>query len=291
MATKIPTDMIVVAASHGCTLLYNQKVQTFKVPEGITLTLVSATRPGIVNVTTTEGVDKVVKSAIKNPDSVLSALKRTEPDLMKSINQQLKDPTMSTDQLTQYIQSRIKDPKSYELAPGDNVAEKIFSRSPYEAMYQAFDYRLNVINMPGRPDLFDLLRNRVSGPTANTRFQASQDGPQIKFSLLLDILVLEGVKNLTFYDLSCSVFQHEDPMYTSNRAARDAAREYTGNMMNQAKATMRSQNMSRYDTRKNKFGGKRKTRRVRGKTNTHRTRRRKAYNGYTKVRSRTVRRH
>lgn len=305
----IPRNLVVVVATHGCTVVYSEDVETFKVPEGMTLTLVSATLPGVVNVTQSDQVNAIVASATEDPTSITSTLKRTDRKLMDGINSQLKNGTGNVDMFKEYIQSRLKNPEPVVLKPGNEVAEKIFSRGTYEGLYQAFDYRINAINIPGTPDLFDLLRNRTSGPSTNTRYQAWRDEPTIKFSLLLEILALEKVTNLTLYDLSCSSFQHEDPMYMTLRDERrvrmresrrralqrqaiddDAEAAEAAKNPNTDLGKRKRGAASRNTRRRNTSGGK-KTRRVRGKTNTHRTRRRKLYNGYTKNRSRTVRRH
>lgn len=218
---KLPSELVLLATVHGGIPIQNGEAKTFVVPEGFTITRVMATRPGICNVTSEAQVDTLVKTMNTNPEETFETMKITQAQVLKSITQQLKGDDPNNELLKQYIRSRIGSPTFKIFKSGDTMLDKTFVRNPDESMYKAFDFKLNVINMPGIPDLFDLFYFGTSGPAAKTR--SKHDGAGVDLSMLVYALISKGVTDLTLYDLTCSSFMGDVP--TTERDERRVRRD------------------------------------------------------------------
>lgn len=210
MALKLPSELVVLATVHGGLTVENGQVKTFVVPEGFTITRVMATRPGICNVTSEEQIDTVVTTMGFSPQETVKTIKTTQAEVLKNINQQLKGDDPNNALFQQFVRSRIGNPTIKVFRHGDTMLDKYLVRDASENMYTAFDYKLNVVNVPGIPDLFDLMYHGTAGPAVKTR--SKYHGVNVYLSMIVDGLKSHGVTNLLFYDLTCSTFMSETPM-------------------------------------------------------------------------------
>lgn len=207
---KLPSELVLLATVHGGLPIENGQVKTFVVPEGMTITRIMATRPGICNVTSETQVDTVVTTMNINPQETVKTIKTTQVEVLKNISQQLKGDEPNKELFQQFVRSRIGNPTVKTFRPGDTMLDKFLLRHKEETLDKAFDFKLNAINIPGIPDLFDFMYFGMSGPAARTRSKFS--GMNVDFSMMLDFLKAQGVTNLIFYDLTCSSFMSDVPM-------------------------------------------------------------------------------
>jgi hypothetical protein len=217
MEAKLPAELVVLATAHGAIPIESGQVPTFTVPDDIKITRVLATRPGVCNITTEDQINQVVKdmradgSPPEEIQGAIQTLRSTQGKVIKSILAQLKtEDSNMTALYQQFLRSRIATPTVQVFHAGDTLVAKRLERNKGEGESAAFDYKLNALNMPGTPDLFDLLLLEASGPATQTRSRDS--GVSVEFNILVDILKSRGVKHLVFYDLTCSSFLSESPM-------------------------------------------------------------------------------
>ncbi len=210
MALKLPSELVLLATVHGGLNIDNGQVKTFVVPEGITITRIVATRPGVCNVTSEEQIDTVVSTMAMNPQETVQTIKTTQAEVLKSINQQLKGDDPNKELFHQFVRSRIGNPTVKVFGPGDTMLDKYLVRDASENMYRTFDYKLNIINVPGIPDLFDIMYYATAGPAVKTRSKHTE--MSVYFSMLVDRLKSQGVTKLIFYDVTCSSFISDTPI-------------------------------------------------------------------------------
>jgi hypothetical protein len=180
------------------------------------ITRIMATRPGICNVTNEEQINQVVvdmKQFGSNPEEigqVVQTIKSSQPEVIKNILGQLKSGDPNKDLLQQFLRSRIATPVTKVFNSGNVMLDKYLARDETEGDEEAFDFKLNVLNMPGVPDLFDIMNFRTAGPAARTRSKPYDRSTM--FSVVVEVLKGKGVKHIVFYDLTCSSFMSDDPI-------------------------------------------------------------------------------
>jgi hypothetical protein len=214
---KLPEELVLLATVHGGVPVENGDVKTFVVPQGVTVSRIMATRPGICNVTSEHQIDRVVQTMGSTPEKTFESLKIGQAEVLKSIAHKLKGNDPQKQFLQQYIRSRIGNPMVKVFNSGDVMMDKMFDRAPHEGLGKAFDFKLNVISMPGIPDLFDLIYFGKSGPAVKTRSKYS--GSSVDLSMIVEALPSFGVKHLILLDLTCSSFTSNVPM--TERQERD----------------------------------------------------------------------
>jgi hypothetical protein len=250
----LPTELILLATVHGGLMVDdNKQIQTFTIPDGITVTRVMATRPGICNVTTEEQINGVIKDMVAeglNTEEVgrtVQSIRASQPEVVKNILGQLKGDDPNKELLQQFLRSRIATPTTKVFNPGSIMLDKYLTRDADEGHERAFDYKLNALNIPGVPDLFDVVTYRTAGPA--TQIKSRQYRRAIDLSVLVNILRDRGVQHLILYDLTCSSFMSNVPL--TERDERALRRDIV-----------------------QKGLGKRKTRRPKNKTKTRRGKKR-----------------
>lgn len=219
--SKLPETLVLLATVHGGLDVENGKVKTFVVPEGITITRIMSARPGVCNVTMEKQIDALVGTLSTNPEETGKTIKTTQVEVLKDIDQRLKGDAANNGMLQQFVRSRIGNPTKQVFRSGDTMLDKFLVRDAGESMYKAFDYKLNIINMPGIPDLFDLMYYETSGPAVKTR--SKYYGVNVYLSMLVDRVKSQGVSNLIFYDMTCSSFMSDAPM--TERQERELRRD------------------------------------------------------------------
>lgn len=255
MSLGLPPQLILLATVHGGLMVESGQMKTFTVPEGIKVTRIMATRPGICNVTTEEQIIHVstgMKTIGLTPEDVETTvhyIQPTQDEVVKSVMGQLKSDTANNGLFVQFLRSRISKPTVKEFNPGDTMLDKYFARDSTEGSDSEFDYKLNALNVVGNPDIFDVVTFKTTGPAVRTRSKQGEDR-QMYMSELLETLKGKGVKHLVFYDFTCSSFMSDRRM-----TERDE-RQFRRNILQQG------------------WGKKRKTRRQKNKTKTRRGKKR-----------------
>lgn len=213
----LPPELVLLATVHGGLMVDdNKQIQTFRIPDGIKVTRVMATRPGICNVTSEDQINEVIKdmtSAGLNTEEIgrtVQSIQASQPEVVKTIMGQLKGDDPNRELLQQFLRSRIATPTTKVFNPGSIMLDKYLTRDIYEGHGQAFDYKLNAMNIPGVPDLFDVVTYRTAGPA--TQIKSKQYKREIDLSVLVNILRDRGVQHLILYDLTCSTFMPDVPM-------------------------------------------------------------------------------
>lgn len=225
MELRLPKELILLATVHGGIFVEDRNVNTFVVPEGMKITRIMATRPGVCNVTTEEQIDNVVTDmkesgvAPKDIQTALSNIKSAQTEVVKSVMGQLKADDPNKALFQQFIQSRIATPTVKVFNAGDTMLNKFLARSAEEGREQAFDYKLNALNMPGKPDLFDLIPFGSAGPAARTRSKTPH-GRELFLSNVVGVLRQQGVEHLILYDFTCSSFMGDEMDPRTEREVR-----------------------------------------------------------------------
>lgn len=219
MALKLPQTLVLLATTHGGMLVDEvvennekvKKVQTFVVPRGFSITRYMATRPGVCNMTTEDQIDTIVKTMNRDPGQTVPTIKTTQAEVVKSVETMLKDNEGDLDLVREYLRGRISNPTLKEFKAGDTLVDKYLTRSDEENTGVAFDFKLNLLNVSGVPDLFDLMKFGSTGPAVRTRAKKEGD-VDTQLSELVTAIRALGVKRLVLYDLTCSSFMREPPI-------------------------------------------------------------------------------
>jgi hypothetical protein len=209
--------MVLFATVHGGLLVDEQKqVKTFIVPEGMKISRIMATRPGICNVTNADQVDELVRdmkelgSQAEDIGKAVENIKASQPSVIENIMGQIKNDDPNRGLFEQFLRSRIATPTLKEFNPGDTMLDKYLARDSYEGFEEAFDFKLLALNMVGKPDLFDTMIFGTSGPATNTR--SKKIDREVMTSVLVNLLKARGVEHIIFYDLTCSSFMPLEPI-------------------------------------------------------------------------------
>ncbi len=217
------------ATVHGVIPVEEGVERLFTVPPGIKITRVMATRPGVCNITQEDQVDRIVNDMKKTftetitpaqINAVVESIKPSTRELVKGLPGDMKADLENKELFQQFMRSHIKTPVVKEFLPGQPIIDKYLARSPEEGIGSAHDFKLNVINVPGTPDLFDIATSGRTGPSAALRKDAGL-GKGIDLSVVVNGLSGMGVKHLVLFDFTCSSFDS----VVSDRAERVLRRD------------------------------------------------------------------
>lgn len=251
---KLPETLVLFVTVHG-NIPVDSTPQTYKIPEGITVTKVSATAMGVCNITTEDTVN-VIRDRIKtkfDPNNVEESLKTVFPDLqsikkeiVQTVESQLKSEVAHKGLFTQYLHSSDRPMTIRTYKPGEFILNKQYARN-FEGRERTYDFKINVMDV-GNPDLLDILVKGYSG--AQTRRQANRDSVTLDTSYLISFLQGQGVKHVVLFDYSCSTFVDSEGKPVTDRQER------------QFRSWLEKEN----------FNGGKKTRRPKRKTKTRKAR-------------------
>jgi hypothetical protein len=240
-----PETVIVSVTLHGSIHPEEdgQLVSKFKVPEGMRIKKISAVAPGVCNVTSETQIAKInrsITSAFKNPvryedvDSKLPPLIQSFKHLEKNeVIAMIKD-TESTigEKEKEFIRHTDKGYTVAEYLAGQPILQKRYSRSVGEGIDDANDFKINVLNVEGQPDLHSLLLTGRSGATTTRASEIEEGQYMVRLSSFVNLLQEKGVKNIVLFDFSCSDFYDKD-----KRTSRVIARTLGNEGLNGGKKT------------------------------------------------------
>lgn len=241
-----PKKVILAITSHGWIHCDDGNPETFIIPEGITVNKITMSTPGNVNFVDPEQLKESIRSIKRQERRILeskrsSTVQRAIEDLKESIKdidkyeiefleserRNSKPPANEEDieeyekrqeQLSQYLYGLNKAHKNYTLNPGDVVVNKRFERENCTAT--KYDWVMPILNLPGEPDLLNLLRVQTRHGTCNS-----------SLSEIVNYFRDNGVEELTIIDFSCSVFLEgdikKDDLYNlTQREIRNIRRDF-----------------------------------------------------------------
>jgi len=256
-----PETVIVSVTLHGSIHPEEdgEPVSTFKVPEGMRIKKISAVAPGVCNVTSETQIAKInrsITSAFKNPiqyedvDSKLPPLIQSFKQLEKNEVIFILKDTESTisKKEKEFIRHTDKGYTVVDYLAGQPILQKRYSRSVGEGIDDANDFKINLLNVEGQPDLHSLLLTGRSGATTTRASEIEEGQYMVRLSSFVNLLQEKGVKNIVLFDFSCSDFYDMDDR-TSRR--------------------------TRIETKRRKLNG--------GKKTETRRRRKRRYNGHSKA--------
>lgn len=232
------SDKILLAiTSHGWINCGDGDVDTFVIPNGITVNKVTISSPGNVNFVNETQLNKSMRGIkrqkkrilqSKKASTVLTAIKDVIQDI-KDVDYQEKEflederllKTIPEDDseeerindINQYLHGLDKAHKSYILKPGDIVINKKYMRENCQAT--KYDWGMPILNLPDEPDLLHLLRTQTRKGSCGT-----------SLSEIVNYFKNNGVKELIIFDFSCSVFSSNDNEFIiPSREGRSIRRE------------------------------------------------------------------
>ena len=266
MSVVFPETLVLSITLHGSMTTDDFMIEEFTIPSDMHVVKISAVAPGICNLMVEDDAN-VINSDIyryyNSPALTLGNVERTLTDVIERLRQL---ETVNT--IRQYPGAEASDyyrgiDTGFSVVKYDGtkpMIDKIFERSSKEGMSSINDYKITIINSPGRPDLFKLISKGHVG--IETRASSQGELPTVTLSELVYYLRNKGVMNLVIFDFSCS--QLDIDKRGERRLRRDAIR-------------------------RGKNGG-RKTLRRKHKTKTP-SRKRKTRNGFSETRTLALPRH
>lgn len=230
-----PETVIVSVTLHGSIHPENDTpIPTFKVPEGMRIKKISAVAPGVCNVTSETQIAKInrsITSAFENPvryEDVDSKL----PPLIESFKQLEKNEVIfilkddSGEKEKDFVRHTDIGYTVVDYLAGQPILQKRYSRSVGEGIDDANDFKINVLNVEGQPDLHSLLLTGRSGATTTRASEIEESQYMVRLSSFVNLLQEKGVKNIVLFDFSCSDFYQANPR--KSRALRRGVVGFNG---------------------------------------------------------------
>lgn len=241
-----PKKVILSITSHGWIHCDEGNPETFIIPEGITVNKITMSTPGNVNFVDPQQLKQSIRSIKRQEKRILdskrsSTVQRAIEDLKNNIididkdeikfleserrntkipvdEDKIEEYEKRQEQLSQYIYGLNKAHKNYILHPGDVVVNKRYERENCTAT--KYDWVMTILNVPGEPDLLNLLRVQTRHGSCNT-----------SLSEIVNYFRDNGVEELTIIDFSCSVFLEgdikKDDLYNlTQREVRSIRRDF-----------------------------------------------------------------
>jgi hypothetical protein len=241
-----PKKVILAISSHGWIHCDEGNPETFIIPEGITVNKITMSTPGNVNFVDPQQLKKSIKSIKKQQKRILDSKKpatvqRAIEDLKESIKDidkfevpflesekrntkrpsdedEIEEYETRKEQIEEYLYGLNKAHKNFILHPGDVVINKRYERENCTAT--KYDWVMPILNVPGEPDLLNLLRVQTRHGSCNS-----------SLSEIINYFRDNSVEELTIIDFSCSVFLEgdikKDDLYNlTQREVRNIRRDF-----------------------------------------------------------------
>lgn len=241
-------DAIIHVTSHGKVQISESDMPEFFLPEGMTLLLLSTAAPGVCNIMSSETshyFTHILKSREDMLRGVLFHASRIRP------GEKLREPYLSNMNkfisiFKEYDRTNAYKPllstltttadederkyvhhfdKSYLLTVykgGDLVQNKTFERVGEEMVSEipekTWDYKVNLVNYPGQPDLISKINKSLDTTRSHDTRVSTLD-----FKDLMYYLNELGTKNVFILDSSCDVLvdrRNRDLHPTAENASR-----------------------------------------------------------------------
>lgn len=235
MSVKLPETLVVFATIHGVIPVTDNQAQFFTVQEGMKVTRIMATQPGACNVTTERQINSILiemKNTFKDYtpneiDSIIETIKPETKRVAEELKSIQKNETEKNTLFETFLRRYISKPSVKVFEAGSSLLNKFLARNQDEGQESAYDFKLNIVNIPGTPDLFDMIILGRRGPSANTR-DARKVERSIYLSEIVDLLHEVGVNHLIFFDFTCSSFEGILSERDKRSVARDSKKQGMG---------------------------------------------------------------
>jgi len=236
---KYPDRVIIANFSHGrITIQPDGTEKTFVVPPNIKIKRAWASVPGVCNFITSETNAKFANKIINSQKRLemipfdrideefreyLNSFKDIDSDTRDEMNNMIKRKNAIlksgneseidfVNEAERYVHNFDKFFQLSTYLPGDTVIDKQFSRTNAEAINKgtAREWVMLLVNVPGIDE--DLITHMV--------MQTRGGKPDIYFSEIINYLKDKGVKEVIFFDNSCSTFMDKDENEFDDRFIR-----------------------------------------------------------------------
>ena len=204
----IPETLVVFITTHGEIPIEAGRPVMFAVPSDITITKLSAVAPGVCNLAdeadTNAVVASFVRAAAEYPGKVVDVI-RPELEALQAgvVSSVARQPAKETTEVErQFLRHADRGLRVAKYNPGALMLQKQYSRSDDEGLGMAFDFKMTMLNVAGRPDLFQLYT--TGGTGVLTRSAAGESTGGINLSGLIEYVAAMGVRHLVLLDYSCS---------------------------------------------------------------------------------------
>jgi len=214
-----PETAVILITCHGKMKVKatNFEHYSFHVPDNMSLTILNAVAPGICNFLESKDANDFATKLIKKikedeegvhllesdpsafVNSLINTLKEYDKNMKNDViyhNLRLKNVERDIDE-EEYIHHDDKSYNIFSFASGDEVTNKEYSRNnSTEKNKGEWDFKINVMNAIGFPELIEIITGR-----------SNQDEDVIvNLEEIVNYLKEQGVKNIVFFDLTCSPF-------------------------------------------------------------------------------------
>lgn len=220
MPLEIPETLVVGVTTHGSIPIQDSEVKTFEVPAGMKITKVSLATIGVCNLTTeieVEEASNLITTIFAIPNKSVEEKIRFATysvfalhwEIQKDVEKDVKSGLNKDPRFQEFVRYSDKPQTLQTYTEGQKLIDKIFERSVEEGRSSAYDYKINMLNVTGKPDLVKLLTTGRTIPS--TRASERVEDTPIYFSTIIKFLSSKGVKHIIIFDFSCSIMEEGTP--------------------------------------------------------------------------------
>jgi hypothetical protein len=232
------STVVLFITTHGIVVKENEDsdINTFVVPDGLTIKRASASTPGECNIIEPEIVDSYVSLVNAFMSELLSNRETTQNDAIRKVfnsihnkdKSELKNKRKYVKTMDKYgddddDDEYVEDYRRYvrnfgkgfsykEFHSGDTIINKKFERKNSESTKN--DWVIKVMNLPGNPDLFSFLKRQTRHGDSITTLKE-----------ITDFLLTKEVTNIIIFDMTCSNIMMPDDKEYPERTVRRLRRD------------------------------------------------------------------
>jgi hypothetical protein len=215
MSVQYPETLVLGITTHGSIPIQEENAAMMQVPEGMRITKISAVPIGVCNMTVESNIEvlsayitKIFRTDLPEQEKI-DAIVKTMKHMQNATTSFVQKDKTSTDNSKQFILHSYKPPSVVTYTEGKDILNKDYLRGTYEGSTSAYDYKINMLNVAGTPDL---LRIMATGRTiAPTRQMQYMENVLVNLHAIVLFLQQRGVKNIILFDLSCAVMEEATP--------------------------------------------------------------------------------
>lgn len=196
-------EIVLTVTTHGEILLNpDGTAKTFTLPQGITLTKVSVSAPGVCNVTSPDDlatiIDRIIelwKSPRNRNDWRVTDAREIMAEIQSGITKEVTERRgPENPDWDAFVHHADKAQSVVKYGPGQQVVEKLFSRTAAEDKKSRHDFKILALNVPGYPDMMATMMGKTGAGS-------------ITLSSLVNGLKNNNINHITLFDFSCSVME------------------------------------------------------------------------------------
>ena len=233
MSVRFPETLVLGITTHGSLPTCETGVRTIQVPEGMTVTRVNAIPLGVANMASDQDsvnmsnlIRRVYADTLLTDDeklnTVMAQMNRQQANIRGVVGKE-KRP----DEITKGFLRRSSDLVQVRVhKAGEEMIDKEFVRGTYEGTDSPYDFKLNMLNVEGSPDLLRMMASgRTIAPTRQTQYL---ENALVNMNAILYYVKQRGVKNVVLFDFSCAVVDSGTPRGIRENVLNMKRRRLTG---------------------------------------------------------------